>query len=628
MFKNEAGIPSVAKMAETPTESTNGLSVKLSIKPEDHIPFQNRLSSSLKYFETKPEVVGHSNFKFDPLPVDPIRGDGWFISAAGYSSHPVIAVQGGVGYKVDMAHIFPELTEHEAKFIKAVHLVLTFEIGQIDIPPSREEVRYDKKTIANIVKSIKTVREQLTPQIEQRIAHIPTDSQWNCYAKMRTYSEENFAGAYGIGVFVQSDLIKNQLLSDYVETSGTITMDFGSPAIYSSITADKITKEAEGMGGLTHFTIREYSRPGHGASKLTRFETITYGRHKVDPTDKTRVVLLDDRFRAIMKLSQHTIEDHKCRDVFAIVPNDYKTFKTSKAAQAEYNKILSVMGHPSVDNISDVVLDTNSATTASTTRSLCYYKFVGTHKSASARRSYYRRSDMITWNDIDVKSADAPTEGLYFLVHAHRTVRVGDSADTRVIPWKKDFQEHMGNILTMINRVKGTEYTLDDVWGAQTGHVRRSLIKDPKWTNVFSLVSDCFDDIKAVATKHLQVREYSHFLSLNKHLDNPKFKEGVASLKPSSPFLKIIQPLLDVDSIDTTLFDLVDTAREVAAAIHGPTADGFAGKHTNKPPPLYNNEDIFAVYPMLTYLAHDEYNDDNIDEQLFTYINLIDGQKT
>ena len=630
MFKNEAGIPSVAKMAETKTLSANGVAVKLSIKPEDHGPFQSRLSSSLKYFETKPEVVGISNFKWDPLPADPIRGDGWFISASTYSSHPVIAVQGGVGYKVDMAHIRPELNDRENAFIKAVHLVLSFEIGQIDIPPSREEVRYDKNTIANIVKSIKNVREQLTPQIEERIAHIPTDSHFSCFAKMREYSEENFRTGQGIGTFVQTDLVKNKLLAEYVKTGGRIVMDFGEPAVFSGIDEDKIAREQKGIGGLKHFTIRDYARPGYAASRLTRFTNIITGTHKLEPDNKTIVVLLDERARAIMKLSQHAIEDRKCRDVFAIVPNDYKTFQTNKEAQAEYQTIITIMGHPPVDLISDVVLHTESdgVAKAATTRKTYYYKFKGLTKSSRARRAYYSDPDMIEWDFMDVKSTDAPDEGLYFLVHAHRNVRVGDDSDTRPILWKSSFQSNMTKVLTMINRVKGTEYTLDDVWGAQTGHVSRKLTKDPKWTNVFSLASECFDDIDAVAALHTQIQTHSHFVGIDKQLDSPKFKEHISSLRPDSKFLSIIQPLLDVEKFDTTLFELVEPARDIAKALHGPNAGGMADQFNNPPPPLYDTEEIIAAYPMLTYVEHNEYDEDNLGDEMFAYINLIDGQQS
>lgn len=151
------GEPSVTRVTETYSSEPTGLEITIPTKASDC----NRWIEEVKYVlfpfpRDNHKVIGLNMVSSDYISTD-YHKDG-YCEYTSYSSS-INAVYGNIVYPLDSC---PGLDEH-THWIRSKNnkIYIKFELGELDIQPSREELSFDDVTIENVVKRISKFDKEL-----------------------------------------------------------------------------------------------------------------------------------------------------------------------------------------------------------------------------------------------------------------------------------------------------------------------------------------------------------------------------------------------------------------------------------------------------------------------------------
>lgn len=144
-FKNEQGVPAVLKTGEEPTEDCNGVTISIPVPQDSYQRFEREVRKQLQFFDPKPIVVNREDYIWDDETVF-IAGDGYTVYESESYGASVMVKMGPVGYEVESRHL-PSMRE-VMEAMRRKRVVLHANMGDVDIPPSREALEYTPRTIA------------------------------------------------------------------------------------------------------------------------------------------------------------------------------------------------------------------------------------------------------------------------------------------------------------------------------------------------------------------------------------------------------------------------------------------------------------------------------------------------
>lgn len=188
--------PQVSLLAESMTEEPNGLLVSLNISKFDYTTFASEATQVYTYFKTKPKMTGYTITipKIEPT----IIGNGWYSTKSTSDSW---AIMGNVAYPIVLKNFGANVlsVEHK-KLLESGKITLIFNIGDIEIAPSREQLSYDERTQNNIIDKLNQVLLEVKTQIYDKVQLCLTDYEKilckeevdNHYSRLvdsKTYSE-------------------------------------------------------------------------------------------------------------------------------------------------------------------------------------------------------------------------------------------------------------------------------------------------------------------------------------------------------------------------------------------------------------------------------------------------------
>jgi len=591
VFLNESGIPTIAKMGDHHTDESNGLEVKLTVKDEDFYRFAERTSEILKFFEPKPEVGGYPNFEFKALPENNIQGDGWFVAPREWSNQRFTAVQGNVPYRVDIDQISEFLSNEEQRFFQEAQIVAFFEIGDLEVAASREEIKYTEPTKEALVKMARQIRVDMVKVIEEDMTDLSMDNLWDAYVTLDEYSETTFANSSSLRKFIDGEKVTNKILLEYVASRGTIPVDIK-------------------MEDMKHWTWVGYSRPKHSITTMPKLKSdFPQG---ISPRNTIRFVINDVKKGGIKRTANWT-RGEDVKTIYMLKPVDFDN--TSKAKNNELKKILAAFGNPDSIKSSDMENPTNP-NKGPVKRLLSFFNF--NHAGYKYRKQY------ITWNTIDSDSADVPTEGLYFFLSRGKTMHMGDDTNSDKAVDEhgygnyqgRSYLDQMGGLLTLINHVKGTNYTKADIYGVPVKTLK--MIKDdPKWNNIFDLAHECLSYFADGVAYDKNINATPDELGFKKLMEEDTFRKDVRGLDTNSVFRQTLEPIFDAEESHTEEFlRLSRLAQHHDAVLH---RDRVFGEGKN-----FFKTGAFNSYPMLTLVDTLRYSSVKQRTVLFDYITLID----
>jgi len=148
----DGGMPKLTKLNQCATEKHNGIKITISVKAVDMREFISKAPSQLSYF---PKGAVEVRGEFAPIQYKDM-GDYLDLGKKQYwESNVVFAKQGAVVYELDRRY----LTDLFNTFFNTRKTVLCFEMGDLAVTPSREQLKYTENTIANIARKCKEITD-------------------------------------------------------------------------------------------------------------------------------------------------------------------------------------------------------------------------------------------------------------------------------------------------------------------------------------------------------------------------------------------------------------------------------------------------------------------------------------
>ncbi len=169
MFINERGEPSVAQLGSQPTTAPNGVMVKLPVKRDDIHNFCATAQEVFLWFTHQPVVTGNSSYQVITI-TRTQEGDGWYLRDADrYYRGGCVARMGSVAYPIKSSQL-------NNRFTSLIHLplVIEFNIGELDVAASREELSYDPTTIAVLESKLDQVLQNIRDVVNKQFEEAPT----------------------------------------------------------------------------------------------------------------------------------------------------------------------------------------------------------------------------------------------------------------------------------------------------------------------------------------------------------------------------------------------------------------------------------------------------------------------
>lgn len=162
-FFDSDGFPALGKIGSVPTDKCNGVSISIPVKTDDFSKFFTAVKTFFKFHSLKPIIEG-GNIVWDDNSKR-ILGDSWFfINKENNYYSSSFAIMGGVTYPINK-NIFSDRT----KKVLESNIVLQFNIGELDVSPSRESLSYCEQTIKAINDKIKEVDSSLEAKFKKGI---------------------------------------------------------------------------------------------------------------------------------------------------------------------------------------------------------------------------------------------------------------------------------------------------------------------------------------------------------------------------------------------------------------------------------------------------------------------------
>lgn len=273
-YINEAMIPKVQVLNNEETDFPNGVEVSFSVKSQDFNEFKREAENVFRPFEIKPSILGIPDFDCEIYDVEDTIGEIQIIRGHRWGSKKWIATQGNIEYPLDVSKLtnidYDLATDEEkanVKIIEAIYnhmnLVIPFQIGELDISASRESLGYDKQTIENIAKKVKTILVDIKDKIYEEI-----NTAENDYDKLLKFnvSSNRFQPDMVIAALQDTDL------KDKFNSNGTF--EFAT-------------------NGIEQMTM--YSCKNRNAIDRKDYLKVSFGKTSFKPSGDIQIVLNDEK---------------------------------------------------------------------------------------------------------------------------------------------------------------------------------------------------------------------------------------------------------------------------------------------------------------------------------------------
>ena len=174
-FIDETKLGQIVQLAVSTTNEPDGLEIIIPVQDEDLDEFREKSIKLFKHFKVKPLVHGLNDHEKDGLEMESLfEGDDWKYLKE--SEHSSTAVMGGIPYTFDSYDV-GLMDDPNAEALREIvnsHLVLEFEIGDLNITASREALEFTKHTKKNLLKKIEKVNSELKIEVEKSFGECKT----------------------------------------------------------------------------------------------------------------------------------------------------------------------------------------------------------------------------------------------------------------------------------------------------------------------------------------------------------------------------------------------------------------------------------------------------------------------
>ena len=182
------GFPSIVPVQEpVASDEPSGMEIKFATKDDDASTFVGEAEGLYEYFVLKPEITGNTEVTIEPVDYS-IEGKNWGIRRDSDESGPR-AIMGSIAYPIEKRHL-RDLSESESRIL-STDVDIYFNIGDLQITPSRESLSYKQTTIGNIKSMLHHVSQDMVISVNKSFSDCKTLWAARCLAR------KFFYGHYG-----------------------------------------------------------------------------------------------------------------------------------------------------------------------------------------------------------------------------------------------------------------------------------------------------------------------------------------------------------------------------------------------------------------------------------------------
>ena len=188
----EVGVPMVNLVQGSPfeTDEHNGLEIKIPVKNKDFREFYHKARQIYRIYPLAPKVVGYPDFQLEQVEYE-CTGDGWkLIKSDSYSGTSSLAIQGTVYYPIQVNKL-QGIDYDDVHKLSNLGLELEFDIGDLEISASREELGYDERTSKNIVQKLNKAIADISKIMENNLKD--RESWWDATCLYNSYKDRRTA---------------------------------------------------------------------------------------------------------------------------------------------------------------------------------------------------------------------------------------------------------------------------------------------------------------------------------------------------------------------------------------------------------------------------------------------------
>ncbi|QZI90416.1 hypothetical protein MYOV003v1_p0092 [Vibrio phage 207E48.1] len=301
--KDDKGFP-----APLATDEFNGVTVKVTIQTDSFYAVRNACEKVIKVFETKPRIDGY------PITVEDIDRDriiGQTFMQSNTSIH--YAVTGDVAYPIEVDKLDPDIRAVFKKMRRGSYTF--FPIGELNVPPSREDLSYDEFTLEALNRRLTFAADNIGARIREDF----DGCKHSMYETMNKYNE--LIEIWG------SDLLKSIKFTSKTGQKFSLSKEMEIP-----VPREKLENGNE----RDIFTMHRHTITGDGRTRKDEYGTQAI---KVDHI-RNGIVLFLDTPRMYLKKALHIAkelednEDRGIHNVYMVTPRPDSKITAKEVSEA------------------------------------------------------------------------------------------------------------------------------------------------------------------------------------------------------------------------------------------------------------------------------------------------------
>ncbi len=218
------GIRDMVKLYSEPSDEPSGVEVSVPVKQGDDLAFKTKSINFFRFWKVQPKIIGISDDELKDSDIKPIidGGDWKIISGnlnnyrSSYSSNrESLAIMGNIAYPIEWNLVTETLQKNDKlnsrirsilNFITHNHSIITFNIGELQMAPSREALQYTDKTINSIIKKLTKICSEIENIVLAQLSDATTLWQYKCNINrmFRRYLGGYYSSGYNTGTDLDS----------------------------------------------------------------------------------------------------------------------------------------------------------------------------------------------------------------------------------------------------------------------------------------------------------------------------------------------------------------------------------------------------------------------------------------
>jgi len=479
IFLNEAGVPSVALMGETPTSEPNGIEVRL--PSEETYRFLSAIEKYLAYFAVKPNLLGVEDHEVEnmyentryPNNSELDEPGQWFVSDSegGYGDYTsrVGVVYGQVPYPLNSEKVEDGVqkfcTREEISFYSTFErqLVLIFDVGDLSITANREELKYDEETLRAIAGRLSAFHKKFFSQVKTAIESYEFND--SLYKTNRYLMKE---------VFQDHSKFYKSIDFSTIDCDAFKVLESRASSWSGSGFSLNIDAAFELVDAKLHevLVLESYYSQIHDEDKVRASRGKGSSIDTLGISHNVHYYLIDDVRHGLAKAKQHFEENEKRNIRYVVIKPKHLKNIGGKLQQEELTNLIDALGNP------DITL----------TSTLEYTAPVRKANNGSKKMIGTTFSHGPSWREATTSLEDG---GIYIYLAGGTKMYKGSKAIAAndIFSFCNNSSNTIVGMVNIYNEVAGTQFLPSQLVGVSAADIK-TFDADDKWVNVVDVVED------------------------------------------------------------------------------------------------------------------------------------------